>query len=244
MMSWLVGIDDTDTSDTPGTNKLALHLADQLSESLRARLIVRHQLLVDPRVPYTSHNGCVSLLLETLFEGPDKLADMLAPEIVAWCPQGSDPGLCIANSDSVGAAIVQFGQLCQEEVVDQGDARRAAAESGLHLECLGGTGDGVIGALAAVGLLATRNDGRILHADYGGTPPWSEITGWQTLDDLLRAGVCEVRRVDTSEAVRRGRVLLAKRLRPNLCQGRAVLFVERAAESTTDDEAWQAVKLV
>jgi tRNA(Ile2) C34 agmatinyltransferase TiaS len=244
MTPWLVGIDDTDTSDSPGTNKLALYLADKFAGSLHVRLIVRHQLLVDPRVPYTSHNGCASLLLETPLEGPDLLADLLAPEIVAWCPRGSDPGLCIANNDTIGTAIVRFGKLCQQEVVTQDDARLAAAECGLYLKSLGGTGDGVIGALAAVGLLATRNDGRILHADYAGTPSWSEITGWQTLDELLRAGVCEVRRVDTSQIVRRGRVLLAKRLRPNLCQGRAVLFVERAPESTADNEAWQAVKLV
>lgn len=239
MTSWLVGIDDTDTLESPGTNKLALHLADKLAGSLDVGLIVRHQLLFDPRVPYTSHNGCASLQVESDL-GHDALAALLAGEIVTWSPNGSDPGLCVVASDAVGAAIVAFGQRCQRDVVTQHDARRAAAGSQVALECLGGTGDGVIGALAAVGLLTTRNDGRILHAGCT-DPPWSDITGWQTLDELTRAGVGEVRRVDTSRPVARGRVLLHKRLRPNLRAGRAVLFVEPAA---ADDETWQAVKIV
>lgn len=242
MTPWLVGIDDTDTLDSPGTNKLALHLAEAFAGTLDVRLIVRHQLFFDPRVPYTSHNGCASLLVETEL-GRDEFAALLAGEIVTWCPEGSDPGLCVAASDAAGPSVVAFGQRCQCDVVTQNGARRVAADEGLHLECLGGSGDGIIGALAAVGLLATRNDGRILHA--GCTHPrWSDMTGWQSLDDLLRVGVREVRRLDTSRAVVRGRVLLSKRLRPNLRGGQAVLFVEPAAESTAGDEAWQAVKIV
>ena len=52
-----VGIDDTDTLDTPGTNQLARALACRLSERCDLVRITRHQLLFDPRVPYTSKNG-------------------------------------------------------------------------------------------------------------------------------------------------------------------------------------------
>ena len=44
-----VGIDDTDTLDDPGTNQLARHLVRELSGQLRGRMILRHQLLEDPR---------------------------------------------------------------------------------------------------------------------------------------------------------------------------------------------------
>ncbi len=53
-----VGIDDTDTLDDPGTNQLARHIVRQLSGQFRGRMILRHQLLEDPRVPCTKKNGC------------------------------------------------------------------------------------------------------------------------------------------------------------------------------------------
>ena len=56
-----VGIDDTDTLDTPGTNQLARALVRHVAGQYRCRLIVRHQLLEDPRVPCTSHNGSASI---------------------------------------------------------------------------------------------------------------------------------------------------------------------------------------
>ena len=59
-----VGIDDTDVLDTPGTNQLARALVKHVAGQCRCTLIVRHQLLDDPRVPYTSHNGSASVLFE------------------------------------------------------------------------------------------------------------------------------------------------------------------------------------
>ena len=52
-----VGIDDTDTVDTPGTNQLAKALVMRLARDYECVSIVRHQLLFDPRIPYTSKNG-------------------------------------------------------------------------------------------------------------------------------------------------------------------------------------------
>ena len=49
-----VGIDDTDTLDTPGTNQLARRLAAALPAGFAFVVALRHQLLFDPRVPYTS----------------------------------------------------------------------------------------------------------------------------------------------------------------------------------------------
>jgi len=98
-----VGIDDTDSLESRGTNKLARELVRQVSDRFRCRAIVRHQLLFDPRVPFTSHNGSACLWMEarsgtatdaelvTLFD--DLRAGMLADFI-----EGSDPGLCLART--------------------------------------------------------------------------------------------------------------------------------------------------
>ena len=57
----LLGIDDTDTLEDPGTNQLARHLLRELADRFRARLVTRHQLLEDPRVPCTKKNGCAAI---------------------------------------------------------------------------------------------------------------------------------------------------------------------------------------
>ena len=61
-----VGIDDTDTKDSPGTNQLARAAVSEFGGAFFCERIVRHQLLFDPRVPYTSKNSCCSLLVRPL----------------------------------------------------------------------------------------------------------------------------------------------------------------------------------
>src|SRR6185503_7864697 len=91
----------------------------------------------------------------------------------------------------VQPAVIEFGRRCQRELVTQAEARDLAERSGIRLEGLGGTEDGVIGALAAVGLLASGNDGRVVHR-----PGWTwpdSFAGPQPIDAILTRGVDEVR---------------------------------------------------
>ena len=157
-----VGLDDTDVVDSPGTNQLARQIAKRITGDFHTQLVVRHQLLDDPRVPYTSKNGCASLLLERRGDMTlDALASRLCRMIVDWCPPGSDPGLCLAAT--VPTEIIAWGERCQRELVDQKEARSLARAARVYLQGLGGTEGGVIGALAAVGLLASRKGGRVVH---------------------------------------------------------------------------------
>ncbi len=234
-----VGLDDTDVVDSPGTNQLARHIVRQLADRFHTRLVVRHQLLDDPRVPYTSKNGCASLLLEPL--GPhtvDDLPNLLCPMIVQWCPAGSDPGLCIAAN--VPQEIINWGRRCQCELVGQDEARRIAASAGAYLRGLGGTEGGVIGALAAVGLLTARASGRVVFSGSS-VDDFYDVTGPQTVESLHSRGIDEVVCHESRRPLSAGVVDVGKRLRPNLDNGRIVLFV-RAAESA--DQPWQAVRLL
>ena len=58
-----IGIDDTDNPDTRGTGFRARQLVDRLHDRDMARTVgvTRHQLLVDDRIPYTSHNSSACL---------------------------------------------------------------------------------------------------------------------------------------------------------------------------------------
>jgi hypothetical protein len=240
-----VGLDDTDAAGTAGTNNLARRLASMLPPGVQLRAVLRHQLLSDPRVPCTTRNGSASLLLHN---GPGlsvpDLLPLLREQLSQWPAPGSDPGLCVA-AGVPPAAITAFAHRCQRELVSQDEARILAARHGLHLEDFGGTGDGVIGALAAVGLGAEGQDGRVVHL-----PRWSwpdPFTGVHDPPALYERGVQDIRRLDSGASVTAGRVDVGKRLRPAYRDHRVVLFVRpadhRPGPGRVDGPEWQAVKL-
>ena len=237
----LLGIDDTDIIDSPGTNQLCRHLIAVLQPVARTQRIVRHQLLVDDRVPYTSQNGSASMWLEPHTSlSVAQLAELLEPEVIAWSPEGSDPGLCIALGE-VSAAIRQYGRDCQTTLQIQQQVLELAAREGLYLQGLGGTRGGIIGALAAVGLAADGNDGRLVYLQQEEDAPLA--SGWHNFDELQPAGIDEVRCHTTGAQVNAGRIDIGKKLRPNLLNRRVVLFVEPAEESSDAGPCWRAVKV-
>ncbi len=225
-----IGIDDTDNHESRGTGRLARDLAAQLMTDFPVLGVTRHQLLVDPRVPYTSHNSSAALCLQddertdlpALFERVK--AFMLADFI-----DGSDPGLCVRRAP-IPAALRSFGQRAKSELVKQSEARSLAAAEQVLLEGLGGTQDGVIGALAALGLAAGGEDGRYLLV--GST---RELVGLQPVDAILAAGIRAVYSMDGSP-VSEGAVL-AEKMRPARRGSQPVLYVE------WDQDHWRPVKL-
>lgn len=228
-----VGIDDTDAPGTPGTNHLARALAARVADRWACRLIVRHQLLDDPRVPCTSKNSAASILLEPKDgDSFEPLVEELGELVRTRSVEGSDPGLCVTAT--VPPEVAAFARRCQQELVAQQEARNLAARHGLFLTGLGGTEDGVIGALAAVGLAAVGNDGRVVQI-----AAWpDELSGWQPVEALGRRGV-EARSLDTGKPIRGGLIDVGKHLRPNYRQHQIVLFA-RADDS--QPERWHSVR--
>jgi hypothetical protein len=135
---------------------------------------------------------------------------------------GSDPGLCVA-SEKAAKALTSFGLRAQQELVSQEEARQLAESTGAFLAGLGGSEDGVIGALAAVGLAAGGQDGRYLLLGNS-----RDLTGLQPLDALRAVGLDDIRTID-GRSVETG-LVLADKLRPARLQGRPVLFVEQSGE--------------
>lgn len=225
----LIGIDDTDNLETHGTGRCARQLGETLAAGGLAEVdgITRHQLLIDPRIPYTSHNSSACLLARTT---TDQLPDLIAAArafLLRESAPGSDAGLCVAGQSQVTAAHQDFGQRAKREVLTIDQARGFAQGDGLTLEGLTGTGGGIIGALAAVGLRAGGNDGRFL---------WlkgiREISGGYTAQQLRQTIPIDV--VQTLEGVEipsNDRVELGPWIRPLLKAGRVVLLVEPDNES-------------
>lgn len=231
-----IGIDDTDMPDTPGTNQLARALVETVRGDFTCRFILRHQLLSDPRVPFTSKNGSASILLEPRGAAAADLSTLIGTlrrRMLDWFVPGSDPGLCVTTE--VPQVIREFGRACQRELISQHAARDLAARHGIHLEGLGGTEGGVIGALAAVGLAATGDDGRVVV--LGEWP--DDLSGPQPVERVRERDI-EIVAQETSERIAAGTVDVGKHLRPNYRAGRVVLFVRAQGDRTG---SWEAVRL-
>lgn len=161
----LISIDDTDNHDSPGTGELAAEIADRI----RARgwgqtgIVTRHQLFVHPDIPYTSHNSamCFSAALNGDYRAD--LIEMAGAYLASTSAPGSDPGLCVVDVDRLSdpAALIEFGLRAKCEVLSMLTARSLAEVLDVHLSEHGGSGDGVIGALAGAGLRLSGRDGRM-----------------------------------------------------------------------------------
>jgi hypothetical protein len=217
-----IGIDDTDVIDSPGTNQLARAIVRRLGSFAERAIVCRHQLLFDPRVPYTSRNGSASIQLPRGTEMPRADLTAVVRDVMReWYVDGSDPGLAVAAHAS--AEMAAFAARAKFEVVRQSDARDVAARSGCYLEGLGGTNQGIIGALAAIGLVDSGDDGRVVHVhDW----PWpDEFSGVQPVSAIRERGIAHI--VTTSgEPFSGDAVDVGKHLRPNWRGRQMVLFVD------------------
>lgn len=234
-MQILIGIDDTDNLESRGTGHLARQLGRSLSDAGLATClgVTRHQLLVDPAIPYTSHNSSACLLVEADDRRRATLLDWCRDFLLTESAPGSDAGLCIAPAGAVPIEIQAFGERAKVQVLTQAEALRLGQTYVFDLHGLTGTGGGVIGALAAVGLRSAGNDGRFLWL-----PGLRELEGVHTVD-ALEALAC----IAAVEAVTGGRIDGAARIdvgswpRPLLKGGQPVLLVEEADHVQCD---WRA----
>lgn len=227
-MQYIIGIDDTDNTESRGTGHLARFMAAALSQDFRVHGVTRHQLLEDERVPKTAKNSCAGIIFEG-DEYPLEEVAMYARKVMLDDYQpGSDPGLCVTSP--VPQEIIAYGQRVQREFITQKIPRQLAFNHGIHLEGLGGDQDGVIGALAAVGLVAQGSDGRYVLV---GTI--RELEGLQPIDAVLNAGVSAIQTLD-GQPVTEG-LILTEKMRPARRNGQPVLFVER------EDDHWFPLKL-
>ena len=183
-----IGFDDTDNHDSDfGTGKIARRFEDIMPEGCHMWGVVRQQLLVDERIPYTSHNSsaCVVVDFSDLFLKDDLIA-RAAGYIERESAPGSDPGLCCAcEGDHALTNLISFGRVCATRIVTQKDALKAAA--GIHISGHGGTNDGIIGAAAAVGLTASGWSGRFI--EFAGLRRFPEMV---SVSELEKYGIMVV----------------------------------------------------
>jgi hypothetical protein len=231
-----IGIDDTDIVGSPGTNQLARKIVQRLGRVATGAIVCRHQLFFDSRVPFTSGNGSASIRLPHGGAiARDELIACVREEMRDFFVEGSDPGLAAAATAS--AEMMAFARRARTEVVNQQDARAVAARSKCYLEGLGGTNQGIIGALAAIALAIGGDHGRVVHLNEW---PWPDrFGGVQSVAAIRGRGVAEIRTA-AGEVFAGDEIDVGKHLRPNWRGSRVVLFVE---PPETPESPWRAQKL-
>lgn len=164
-MRLLLAIDDTDDLESRGTGHLAEDIAREVERNGwgRRSYITRHQLLVHPDVPYTSHNSAMCFEADVDAGCVEPLVALAVATLERERAPASDPGLCVLTEAALGAApeLAAWGQAAKTTVLRKADALALARRVGVHLSEHGGTGQGVVGALAAVGLRLHGRDGRV-----------------------------------------------------------------------------------
>lgn len=158
-----IGIDDTDNLESRGTGFHARALCSAINEQGlgSCRFVTRHQLLMSPLVPFTSHNSAACLVVENPTD-QDELETLCMDYLLANSAEGSDAGLCLLPEHALSRELIQFGVICKHRVVTQAMAMDLAKRYQFRLHGLVGTKDGLIGALAAATLCGSGNDGRLL----------------------------------------------------------------------------------
>ena len=229
-MKVYIGIDDTDNLETRGTGFHARSLGSSLEKEslLHLHTVTRHQLLVDKRIPFTSHNSSACLV---------GYSDRSLESITAYCRDfllevsafDADSGLCVAYEEGIPEEVCDFGERAKREVLTLGDAIDLADRCNIYLQGFLNTKMGMIGSLAAIGLRKRGCEGRLLwmpnlRETLGLFPVgvYREKTGVERIVDLDGMMVEEHVEVNITEWCR-----------PVMSGGFITLFVEKIENNPT-----------
>lgn len=162
----LICVDDTDDiSKNTSTGKIAELIAKKL-EDIGYHIIegvTRHQLFLDDKIPYTSHNSSMCIEAEADSDKCEAVWSEAAEILKHHMAATADPGMafCIKESlsDNQKQQLILFGNRAKTEVLSLEQTRNQAERMGVRLEAFGKNGYGQIGALAGIGLRLSGNDG-------------------------------------------------------------------------------------
>lgn len=223
-MFYLIGIDNTDNKHSPGTGCLGWELGALLESEGISRLIsvTRHKLYQKESLPGFHENVAACLLVESTLERCRDLELACRQYLLRHSAPGSDPGLALSPWSLVPPALTAWGRLAKQEHLNRQDAMQLARSNGISVTGFTGSGGGVIGALAAIGLFHSGNDGR-----YIWLPGLRELSGNYTVDELMTA--CPFDRLENRYGRRpipRERIFIDGWARPILRDGKSLLLLE------------------
>lgn len=196
-MKIYICVDDTDDlTKSTSTGRISDMIADRIVQ-MGGKLekgITRHQLLLHEDIEYTSHNSSMCMVLDIEGVTVEEMKAEAEKILLANMAESSDPGLCFCRLDQLKEPdrLISFGKRAQNEVIRKEEAYALAQEiGGTVLQEYGGTGIGVIGALAGVGLRISGCDGTFRGgkgAEFAGqthtAAEWKELAAVEQVLDF------------------------------------------------------------
>lgn len=224
-----IGIDDTGYSDQHLTTKLMRNWLSQMVEQslIHSEGITRHQLFESEKISSSYKNRSLAFTFNTsqsIFEIEDQLIDFIR---TASSPH-ANPAIAILSRHSDSLHALAFGRRCKNELLKLSDSEQYASESNVLLRGLGGNRNGMIGALAAVGLRAGGDDGIFVYING-----LEYLTGDQSAGDIRNNSALQ-HIVDISsgeELDRDDMIKIDSYLRPKLINGDPTQYVQLIANS-------------
>lgn len=231
-MKVYIAIDDTDSLEMGATGRSANELRKLIKDEGwgEVQAVTRHQLLLHPDIPYTSHNSSMCFIADIPEECHIRFIGAAGEFLERTSAPGSDPGLCVAVAEQIQDTelLMKFGFKAKEEIVSKEEAYKTAAICNVHLSEHGGTGEGVIGALAGIALRMSGNDGR-----FQGRTELKEPGAIMDIGDILaQSDIDEVQSIDGELLAADDTVILGEKVKSVLLDGKKKLLVY------LEDDGW------
>jgi len=230
-MNVFVCIDDTDTIDSKGIMGTGT-IAEMIKSMLEFRFgpckyITRHQLLIHEDVPYTSHNSCMCLEAEINEIEYEDAKQACIALLVKEHLLGSDPGFCMARRETISdeEALLKYASDTKTIVMTKEAAYDTAKRCHIHLSEHGGTGQGVVGALAGVGLRLSGEDGEIkgtLKEQMGREFEYGALITLPVVDEILD--------INMKKIPENSKITIGERSKTILKGGKQVLVVQKVMD--------------
>jgi hypothetical protein len=235
----LLGIDDSDTTTSSDTPELAQMLGFQLETRSLARLvnISCHQLYQHPSTLCTTHNIACCLLIDTETEKIREIDLFCRQFLLRESAPKSNPGYALAAWSQFDPEIVNWGKRAKLNLLNRMDAITLSRSCKISMAGISGSGAGVIGALAAIGLRYEGNDGWISWMQ-GITSVHGIYTQMQLSQfihfDLIESDLQKHPALDD-------RIQISEPLRPYLKDGKTVLPITAAKRGSEFE--WQTIAI-
>jgi hypothetical protein len=250
--TWLICIDDTDDIGTKGTGEIAEEIMYLImskshlnsvneTENNIAAWVTRHQLFVHPDIPYTSHNSAMCFELQSALS-LSQIKQICTEHLLAESASVADPGLAIVDKlalthDDV-VNLIAFGSEAKREVKTKDQAYQLAKDVNVDLSEHGGTGQGVIGAIAGIGLRLSGNDGRVKGKISVGLAENTDYISLSVNQIIACSGLDGV--IDIEGVKRDGEdiIVLSGKVKAVFVQDQFLLLVYQSLDNQTGKKHW------
>ena len=233
-MAFLIGIDDTDNRGSRGTGFRSRQMASELALAGFGNVlgITRHQLFIHEDIPFASQNNSSNCVMVDCCD-PEGLKSFCRNFLIREGVPGCNAGLCVADEKYVPAAIEEWGRRAKRELLTQKEALDLAIEYGIFLEGITGNHGGIIGALAAVGLRKSGNDGRFI---WQPGKQLRDLDGSMSVEELLKGTMIEDVITKEGRILEKGEMIdLTDWVRAVLINNKTYILAERNLKRSGSD---------